>query len=123
MDRPSFWIFNREVENTLQEIPSIDNTITSWDDVDRNISDRFTIITGITWIDGSVLPIVLDQKHNQEYCELDLLAWNGPHYNSCEGEKTSANIVDCVCIQNYCRTLLKTISEEILNSEKTTPSL
>ena len=120
MEQPTFWMSGKKVPNSLKEIPPIDTTIMSWDNVDRNIPVRFTIVTGITWSDGAVLPIVWDQKDDQEYSEIDSTPWNGPHSILCEGEKTPQNIVDCICIKSYCHTLLKTISDAVLNSENRT---
>ena len=104
--------------NTLPSPPVIDDTIQSWADVDAGVPERFTIITGITWIDGAILPIVWDEKERKEYMEADGLAWNGPHGSSCNGEQTPEGVADCVCWKSYCRNLLREIANEIMAEER-----
>ena len=117
MERPSYWIFNREVANTLESVPEVDSEIVSWCNVDTDVPSRFTIATGIAWFDGAILPIVWDQEKDKEYTEIDSIPWNGPHVDFCKEEKTEQYIADCICIKSYCRNLLLTISNEITNSE------
>ena len=117
MDKPEFWTLKQEAIDTLKDVPDVDPRINTWDNVDIGVSERFTIATGIAWFDGAVLPLVYDKEKEIEYCEHGSKPWDGPHVDFCNGEKTEANLPDCVCIKSYCRNLLVAISNEIIQSE------